>query len=244
MGSLKSALFFKPAHGEVPKIVADMAPLLFLESPTNRSGNFSSPDLFGKLEVTEQGVRTDITTPTLYYETDTANIGGQLHPRITYYWLYPLHQKRGKPLQHPPMQGIRITLNTAGSPVVWEVLYDSSGKILIFVADSLERRAKERFKTPLPGKDFASEEAVSKRAGFVVARIIEDGSVPMGPSIYLKADTKDVMTLTCRCMPPQTGDLSGTRTYQLLPLEPSGSLARRGFPRTFPSSPAPIRSIQ
>lgn len=242
-GRLKCALFFKPAPGDAPNLVADLAPLLFLESPTNNSGNLSNPDLFGKLEATEQGFRTDITNPTLYYETDTANIGGQPHPRITYYWLYSRQQKRGKSLRHPLMQGIRVTLNTSGSPVIWEVLEDSSGKTLVFAADSLEKRARDLFQVPLPGREFALEEAVAKSSGFVVARIIEDGPVPMGPSIYLRSDTRDVLTLTCRCMPPQTGDLSGTRTYQLIPLEASGNSARTGFPRTFPAPHPPIRSI-
>ncbi|MEI7848951.1 MAG: DUF4012 domain-containing protein [Chloroflexota bacterium] len=36
---------------------------------------------------------------------------------------------------------------------------------------------------------------------------------------------------------------SGTRTYQLIPLEASGNSARTGFPRTFPAPHPPIRSI-
>ena len=53
----------------------------------------------------------------------------------------------------------------------------------------------------------------------IVARVIEDGPVPMGPIVYLSAGTRQVSTLICRCMPAQARKLLATRTYDLLPFQ-------------------------
>jgi hypothetical protein len=120
------------------------------------------------------------------------------------------------------LQGIRITLNSAGQPMVWEVLADSSGADLIFVAQSLEAAALAEFGKALPARCYAIERSVEEAPNVVVARVIDDGPVAMGPFVYLSADTRVVSALICRCMPAQARKLLATGIYDLVPFQ-SGS---------------------
>ncbi len=124
------------------------------------------------------------------------------------------------------MQGIRITLNSAGQPALWEVLTDSSGAELIFVSHSLEAAALAEFGKPLPGRRYAIERSMEEAPNVIVARVIDDGPVAMGPMVYLSAGTRTVSTLICRCMPAQVRKLVATATYDLLPFQsgPTNSL--------------------
>jgi hypothetical protein len=53
----------------------------------------------------------------------------------------------------------------------------------------------------------------------IVARVIDDGPIPMGPIVYLSAETRQVSTLICRCMPAQARRLLVTGTYNLRPFQ-------------------------
>lgn len=137
------------------------------------------------------------------------------------------------------LQGIRMTLNSAGQPVVWEVLDDSSGAELIFVSQGLESAAAAEFGKALPGRRYSSERSLAEAPKVVVARIIDDGPVPMGPIIYLTAGTHDVSTLICRCMPSQAKRLRATRMYELAPLDSvSGRAAMAGAKAQWPGHAA------
>jgi hypothetical protein len=67
----------------------------------------------------------------------------------------------------------------------------------------------------LPGQKFAVERAVAPSNTTIVANVIADGPVPMGPMLYLQAGSRDVSALICRCMPAQFGALLGQQDYQL-----------------------------
>ena len=88
-----------------------------------------------------------------------------------------------------------------------------------------ERWAAEQFKgiafgDPLPGRRFSIERAADEAPDVVVARIIDDGPVPMGPYVYLNAPpSRAVTTVLCRCSPSQVEAFIETRHYDLLPLE-------------------------
>jgi hypothetical protein len=116
------------------------------------------------------------------------------------------------------VQGVRLTLNSVGRPAIWEVLEDSSGAGLVFVSQSLEAAAAARFGKALPGRRFAIERSTQAAPKVVVARVIDDGPVGMGPIVYLSAGTRTVSTLICRCMPAQVKTLRTTAAYDLLPL--------------------------
>lgn len=131
-------------------------------------------------------------------------------------------------------QGVRITLNSSDAPVIWEILRDSSGAEIIYAADSLEFAARTEFGLPQPGHKFALERAFPENPSLVLANVISDGPVAMGPILYLRGETLDVTALICRCMPAQFTDLAATREYLLRPIPPTAPLADPGF------SPKPL----
>ncbi len=136
----------------------------------------------------------------------------------------PVDALSGRPAVLPaglPLQGIRITLNSAGQPAIWEVLADTSGVDLIFVSQNLEAAAVAEFGKPLPGRRYAIERRVDQAPKVIVARVIDDGPVAMGPILYLSAGTRAVSTIICRCMPAQAKRLVGTSTYDLWPFQPT-----------------------
>ena len=154
--------------------------------------------------------------PTVYVQTVTVLLHGRPHLRLTYLWRYAATPDDE---QTTALQGLRLTLNHAAEPAVWEVLTDDSGADLIFVADSVETAARAEFTAPAPGRRFVSERPWTEATNAVVARVIEDGPTPLGPLVYLRARTRSVSTLTCRCMPAQAKQVVATRVYRLMPVE-------------------------
>jgi len=121
----------------------------------------------------------------------------------------------GQPVAGFALQGVRMTLGSAGRPVVWEVLADSSGVEVIFVSRSLESAALAEFGKPLAGRRYSVEPGVKESPNVVVARVIEDGPIAMGPMVYLSAGSRSVSTLICRCMAAQAKQLVESRNYEL-----------------------------
>jgi hypothetical protein len=176
-------------------------------------------------------VALDQSRPAVYWQADTVQLARRGHLRFSYVWCYSISESYGS--NRGPgaesglaLQGIRITLNSAGRPALWEVLADSSRAELIFVSHSLESAALAEFGKPLPGRHYAIECSVEKAPNVIVARVIDDGPVAMGPIVYLSAGTRTVSTLICRCMPVQVKKLLATGTYDLLPFQsgPTDSL--------------------
>ena len=213
-----NALLFKPVPQEPADLAWTLAPLIVQEA----SGDNHPVSPFGSTTPQAPGPRTNPPPPNVHFASDVIQIRGHFHPRFTYWWPSP---SGGRP--HPDrsaIQGVRITLDSSGAPVIWEVLADPSGANVIFVARSLEQAAEKEFGRPLPGRRFAIETAPGNSPNTVVARLIDDGPVPMGPILYLSADGGTIRTLICRCMPAQAGNLVSTSYYQLvdrpLPLLP------------------------
>ena len=176
----------------------------------------------------------DRSRPAIYWQSDTVQLKGKAHARFSYVWCYspgPQGSERGqstnnvspgRPESGLPLQGIRITLNSAGQPVIWEVLADSSGAELIFVSQNLEAAAVAEFGKPLPGRRYAIERSVDEAPNVIVARVIDDGPVAMGPIVYLSAGTRAVSTLICRCMPAQAKRLLAHERLRFVALPGNG----------------------
>lgn len=156
------------------------------------------------------------STPIVYFQESTSVVNGQSHTQIAYVWGYDgVKSKHGARLA---AQGIRMTLNHDGLPVIWEVLSDSTGARVIYVSEAIEAAAGKAFGHPLAGRRFAIEADLGKSPATVVARVISDGPMAMGPIVYLGAGAHDASGLICRCMPAQARNLVGTETYALSPL--------------------------
>jgi len=116
-------------------------------------------------------------------------------------------------------QGIRITFDPAGKPIVWEVLRDASHARILFVSQSLEAAAMMNNPAPLAGRRFWIERSLADAPDTVVARIIDDGPTPLGPILYLAADSQQIVTLICRCMDAQAGEVLGEGLYGIATLD-------------------------
>lgn len=151
---------------------------------------------------------------TVFFRHDRVFIYDLPHDQFTYVW-YPSEELSAGANHALPVQGIRITLDSAGEPVIWEVLADTSGAELIFVAQSLESAAAGVYGRTLPDRRFSVERSLDEAPQTVVARVIDDGPVPMGPIVYLSSGSGNVSTVMCRCMAPQTERLVAEGYYAL-----------------------------
>jgi len=216
------ARFAKPAEAKQSDLVATLAPLIMQEIRTNdrlaSTASGKSEDFFGRLSESNGVLAVDTARPALYAASDSVELQGKLHARFTYLWHYPAGAP-GTNRDACPLQGVRITLDARGQPAIWEVMTDASRASLIFVAHSLETAAAVEFGRPLAGRRYAVENSLADAPDVVVARVIEDGPVPMGPFVYLNADTRSVATVICRCMPVQADQLLATTVYELLSLD-------------------------
>ena len=222
------AVFYKPAESAAKDLSFSLAPLILQEAPAAKEP-LSRTDRFGTLSVSTEAPVLDRSRPAIYWEADAVQVNGKALARFSYVWCYApdsLKPERmhgitstasGPAKPGLPLQGIRITLNSAGQPAIWEVLADSSRAKLFFVSRNLEAAAMGEFDKPLPGRRFAAERSVEAAPDVVIARVVDDGPVAAGPIVYLSADTRAVSTLICRCMPAQARKLLTTSTYDLLP---------------------------
>lgn len=210
------ALYLKPAaNGTVPERVRQLAPLLLIEVPAaNEPVPWQNSDAPAEV----------------IFQTDRVMLNGRWHERMTYWWRYRPNGRASR--KQLPAQGVRLTLNTAGLPAIWEALADTTGAQVIFVSQNLEAGAVREFGAPPPGRRFAVERAPTEAPAVVVARVLEDGPVAMGPIVYLRAGTRDIGTVICRCMDSQARELAGQREYELR-AAPAGAR-----PPRFPATPA------
>jgi hypothetical protein len=210
----EKANLFKPAQQKASGLEFDLAPLI-LEEVSQREGSPAADRQIGTLCLSNNVLSLDSSRPAVYVAADAVEVNARLHTRLSYFWFYSLApQRAGNPIL--PIQGVRLTLDANGKPVVWEVLADDTSAELVFVSQSLESTASAEFSRPLTGRRFAIERGISEQPNIVVARVIEDGPQPMGPVVYLSEGTRAVNTLICRCMAAQAKSLLQTRTYELV----------------------------
>ncbi|HEY5909939.1 MAG TPA: hypothetical protein VJA21_04975, partial [Verrucomicrobiae bacterium] len=218
------ASFLKPADANTEDLTFKLAPLILEEVVLPTNGPSSATGL-GALPPGDTDLAPKPARPVVYVHTDVVVIRGKPHARLGYFWFYPAAPTATS--QARPVQGVRLTLNAAGEPVIWEVLADTSGLDLIFVSQNLESAAAAEFGPPLPGRRHAIEAAPAQASKVIVARVLDDGPVPMGPIVYLKSPSRDVLTVICRCMPAQAKKLGRTVEYELRPW-PGSSIPRPG----------------
>lgn len=190
------AIYLKPTiTNSVLSDAEKFAPLLIIEAAGASAGTAASGADLPK---------------EIFFHSGRIQLNGRWHEQKTYWWNYP---QRGQ--GSLAAQGVRITLNSAGAPAIWEVLADTRGAQVIFVSQSVETQASREFGAAQGGRRFAVERALNESPRTVVARVIEDGPMPMGPIVYLRGDTHDVTTVICRCMDSQARELASQLEYQL-----------------------------
>ena len=234
----ESAVFFKPVETNTEALKFKLAPLIMQEGVG--TGEANAKPGFGAVTVSNGAPVLDLAQPALYVSADSVHVNGKAHARFTYVWVYDLAgEKRmglagtlalpGRFALPVAMQGVRMTLDKDGQPGIWEVLADGSGARVVFVSASVEAAALAEFGQPLARRRYAVERGVEEAPNVVVARVIDDGPMPMGPIVHVRASDYSVSTLICRCMAVQVKKLSGTETYALASWDETAlAMSRRG----------------
>jgi hypothetical protein len=189
----------------------------------------------------------------VFFKPGTVRLNGPEHAQMTYWWFYVAPPK---PAEHRPparrgpevrplksagsetgapgatlrFQGVRLTLSTNGTPMIYEVLGHGGRIEQIYVTQSVETAAHIRHGLALPGRRSSAEPRLDDAPHVVVPRVLDDPPAVMGPILYLRADTHEVATLICRCMPAQAKALAGQGLYKLV---------AGGFPRNTSSATRP-----
>jgi hypothetical protein len=216
--------------------------------------NVSRAFTLAPLIIQEVHASNSPTAPSrVYFQPGSTLLNGLPHEQMTYGWCYnkpqPLERrlparrgpeirprKRAVPEAGAPFLGVRLTLNTNGVPVIYELLGGTRGIEQIFVTQSIEAAAMSKFGPALPGRRHAVERSLNDAPNVVVPRVLDDPPDIMGPILYLQAGTHDLATMICRCMDAQAKQLVGQGFYELVPAAPSGNTSEAtrleaAFPR-------------
>jgi len=222
--SFDQAIYYKPREGPMAGVKGELAPLLVQNAPEETAK--SAHIRFGAVEPGPNGtIQVDPARPVIYVDTTRVTLAGLEYEQLVYLWCYAPDAESRSPF--PVIaQGIRITLDASGFPLIWEVLRNDTPKDAVFVSALLEEAAGRAFGPPLPDRRFSVERSLSETPYTVVARVLDDGPVPMGPYVYLTFPAGGrgrtpyaVSTVLCRCMASQVEQFVDTVYYDLQPMD-------------------------
>lgn len=192
---------FKPQEGDAVGLNYELAPLLLQERPGDTATTTSSDHRHRRVFVTEA----------------TAILGGREYHQLAYRWVYT--EKRTtvhSPTTSAMWRGVRLTLDEHDYPLVYEVIGDDIQLNRLFISNSLELAALNEYGAPLPGRISSAERSMQEEPMTLVVRVLEVGSVPMGPIVYIAAPERTISSIICRCMPSQVSNIVRTEYYRLI----------------------------
>jgi hypothetical protein len=215
------ARLYKPAESNVDSPAFKLAPL-FMQAVHDSAGtNDDTPDGFTRLKLKRTQNPDASTGPTVYYCTNTVSLNGNLHAQVWFFWFYC-----GETTGNAPRHWLCVTLDHNGKPAIWQIPPRARELSRCFVSEGLEAAAGKNSGGPLPGRSLSVETDIHENPHAVVAGVMNDAPVAMGPIIHLREGTHEISAVVCRCAPPQVRKLAGAATYELVPIEevawPSG----------------------
>lgn len=216
---IKQARFIKPpdaGDGE-PELHLALAPII-VQEVIGTDEAAAERDRFGTVRLQHDGsLAIDTSEPTVYWAEVTEEIAGQQRTRLIYVWAYPRVQ--AGPPRWPSIHAVRLTLDAAGMPAIYEV-FDGTRRVnRIFVSQRMENLATASYGAPLPGRQHAIESTQYDWARKTfVPRVLADGPMPMGPLVYVGTGADEIITLLCRCSSSQADEFVETGNYKLVPL--------------------------
>ena len=235
--TFSEGVLLKPARNGEANPLFDLAPLILHETSGSATNDLATPPSLGAVALRtdragqSEFVGVDGSRPSVYAARSSREIAGATWEQILFLWWYE-KSSSGPSAAH----GIRITLGEDGFPLVWEVSKSLAPGALdiLFVSQTLESEAREAFGPALPERAFACAQRIESAPRTIVARILEDGPLPMGPYAYI-ARNQELTTLLCRCMPAQVDAIAESKNYALTPLAELGSWGEKAIDRAFPS---------
>ncbi len=213
--TFRQATFYKPKDDPEVGVAMTYAPLIVQEVDATQGATEARN--FGA--VLPSPTRVDPRRPVIYFTSSTVRIGGMQRDQVVYLWRYPCERDEPQCVSQRG-RGVRITLAADGTPLVWEALSTDEPRRVLFVSHSLEDAARREFGAPPDGRRFSIERAPADAPDEFVARVLDDGPVPMGPYVYLGASPRrEITAILCRCMPSQVDEFVTTGYYEIQPLE-------------------------
>ncbi|MCX8155140.1 MAG: hypothetical protein N3J91_01600 [Verrucomicrobiae bacterium] len=201
-----AVLLFKPVTQDTQRLASVLAPFILQSTGTDGTEVTRQRAAFG---VPLSGRRG--TNPVVYYREGKLPWGGLIHTQMTYLWIY----SASSPGEELPVQGVRITLNQQGFPVIWEMLAAPQRRQEVYVAGSVEHAALQQWGGRLAGRRFVVEPAPEAAPSLVMPLVVEDAPVVFGPMIYLERSTRGPHAVICRCMPALATQIVDTVYYDL-----------------------------
>ncbi len=207
------ATLVKPRASADEDMDITQAPLFVVDVSAVDARLEGSEPFFCTQTFPRRGVHANLSN-SVYVDRADIEIAGHSYVQVVYAWKCVLFLD---PMVLPAERrlcGVRATLSPDGRPLVWETLIHPWHDV-VYVSRSLEDAAVARFGAPLPGHAFAAERSQHEAPATVVARVLDDGPLPLGPYVYLNRGADGITTLLCRCSPSQMNDVIDTVEYQL-----------------------------
>ena len=227
----ENSVFFKPREQSASGSAVEFAPIVVQELEAGALEPGSGQRIATWSSHQRGKRRMDASRASVYYDFSSALLNGRERRQITYAW----RQARAADSAGGAWQAVRMTLDEDGFPQIWEVL-SHPRLAVIYVSQSLERSAVRAFGSALPNRRFAIESSIDAHATVLVARVLSDGPVPMGPFVYQSREPGSITTLLCRCMPSQIAEVADGLWYELVPLRGTEEPLRDGGSATVPNS--------
>jgi hypothetical protein len=227
--SFARADFLKPRMDGPAEIDPYLAPLLWFEAPHGAPLGSARVNGQGELEI-------DVSRPTMYYARRWVRFDGRERLQLSFVWF--------RDTRPPVAQGVRLTFDGDGFPLITEVLTDSSGRRVVYVASELEDAAARDFGAPLAGRNHAIEAAAGGELEIALAGYFTAAPAPSGPYVYQARDSTDIATIHCRCSATQTDETREMIEYELVPFAAlEGVWPPKGEP-AFAAPDAPARTLR
>lgn len=218
------AILYQPDEAHADPLTAVLAPLVVWERGATSTGSarLSGP---GVVFRTPDGAwRVDDTQPAVYVDIGSSFVAGGVRSQTALVWCQEV--ARSESLVEVVCRGLRVTSDAAGYPLAWEVLDPKWRGHVIYVAETVESKARSQYGSALPGRRYSVERSLADERDTVVPRVLSDGPIPMGPYVYLEGTRGEVSGVLCRCMDSQVNQFTETRRYHVLPLAELGSIGR------------------
>ncbi len=199
-------------------LLARYAPVIAVEHK-NAVSYDPNADRFGEVQMTgadppHAQPKIDVEHPTVYTYAQQARIDGVAVKQLVYTFWFPERPKlngRFDP-EVGSTQGaiIRVTLNAANEPVIYENVSSCGCYYKVFPAAGLEQRAAEQYGAPLKRKHFALENDVPRKIDVNMPNLVAGGGRAMAS---YTAGAHDVATIA----PFEGAGERPHRSYRMLP---------------------------
>jgi len=140
-------------------------------------------------------VNIDTTQPRVYATIEHQQVLGHSLTQLVYVFWYPRHPE-GIVEQGAVDGGVlRITLDAAGRPAVYEYAQTCGCFHGVFVGEEVESWATQAFATRVPGTRFFSERKVSGKKNWVVREIVPQSDASRRLVVFIQAGTHQSLAL-------------------------------------------------